>query len=361
MIEIHGKSLILTDIHFGRKNFNISTFENTMKFVENVVFEELVNIKNLFILGDFFDNRKVIDWRIFNLVLEKFFDVLKELDVNVYMILGNHDIYFKDSLDVNSVSFLEKLYPNVTLFSKETYISFNDKKLLFVPWLTEETKFSHSNVKNADMVLGHFEIRDFEILVGHKAKEGLDPEVFNDIPVLSGHYHIKSKDKKIQYLGVCEQMSWNDFNTIKGCHILNEDLSLDFIENCISKKFIKMNINSSDVEPITIFGVKDRSMKYENFSKFHEEYDITNFNIKVIVQDRSDIIKFNNLIVELDSFSVKYIIIDETPEMLEKINISENEISDDNIDLVSIFKTQLSEEELPMFLEIFNEASQEIL
>ena len=360
MIQVFGKSVVLTDIHFGRRKFSMDTFENTMKFYNQEIFTRLDGIKNLFILGDFFDNRVVIGWGVINRVVSEFFEPLKEKGVNVYMIIGNHDMQKKDTIEFHSLKMFDILYDNVTVFEQDTFVDFNGKKLLFVPWIVDESEYDFSSFRNADMVLGHFEIVNFEMIAGVKSEHGLDSKDFNGVPVLSGHYHVKSSNRNIHYLGVSEQMNWSDFNSHKGAHILNEDLSLDFVENLVSNRYVKIYINTKSEKPISVYGLTRRKLSFNSIEDVLKKHSLKQHTIKVYLQDVSDVVKYNNFKVQLDTNNIEYLLIDETPEMQAKMNLSEDELQDDKVDIISIFKNQLSEEDFQVFSGIYTEALQDI-
>lgn len=70
------------------------------------------------------------------------------------MILGNHDLYNKNTVDINSVNMFQDI-PNVEIISQPTEISINGNNSLLVPWLSDLTNYSESTF---DMMLGHFDI-----------------------------------------------------------------------------------------------------------------------------------------------------------------------------------------------------------
>lgn len=358
MIEIKGKSLILTDIHFSRKNFRFGYFQNTMLFYDELFdkYFKSKKIKNLFILGDLFDNRVIIDWRIFNAVNELFFQKLEDYGVNIFIILGNHDLYYKNSLEEHSLKYLPKMFKNITVFEKDTFIDFNDKKLLFVPWIIDNkiSKETLDSVKKSDLVLGHFELNGFEVIHGIKANNSLDIKVFKNKRILSGHYHIKN----LPYLGTSEQMNWGDFGDARGCHILNEDLSLDFIENKVSQKFIKVFINSKEEKPITISGFYKRDKKFKKFSEFYDDSKIFH-KYRIIVKDNSNVKVYNNAKVDIDSTKINYSTSYETEEILK--HLSTNKISGEKLDLHEMVKENIESDEVyTVFSELYQEATRMI-
>jgi hypothetical protein len=73
---------------------------------------------------------------------------------NVYMILGNHDLFNKNSTDVNSINIFRD-NANVHVIDSPTEVMINDKLALFVPWLSNLDGFEKEKY---NFMFGHFEI-----------------------------------------------------------------------------------------------------------------------------------------------------------------------------------------------------------
>lgn len=344
-----GKALIFTDLHFGRKQQSQEKINEILSYLSNEISNS--SIETVFFLGDTFDNRKIIDWYVFNRVIE-FFESFK--NINFYIIVGNHDIYYKNRIDENSVSFLGKVYPNINIIEKTTMINFNDKKLLFVPWLVsdeDENTPTKKQISECNMILGHFEFAGFDLTVGVKSSHGTDHKIYSKKPVLSGHFHVSSETGKIKYLGTCQQTNWTDFDTKKGYHILNEDLSLEFIENKTSERYIKIYLDSTKNE-IILNGYFE-TKKFNSPKDMLSCVDIKNHTIKVYVKDNRDKIFYNNFFITLNMNYIDYIIIDITPEMDELIHYNQEEKQEDLSELLLKF---IEEDSKKIFNEIYTEA-----
>jgi hypothetical protein len=85
----------------------------------------------------------------------------------------------------------------------------------------------------AEIVMGHFEIAGFEMDRGNIAHEGLDRKIFDRFDtVLSGHFHHKSTDGTITYLGNQYEITWADYGDTRGFHIFDTDKrDLTFVAN----------------------------------------------------------------------------------------------------------------------------------
>lgn len=357
MISLIGKSIIFTDTHIGRKNFSVEKTNKTLSYMQKTIDDN--NISNIFFLGDFFDNRKQISWDIFNIVVE-FFENNK--DKNIIFIVGNHDIFYKNRIDINSLKFLDKMFENITVLEKSTIVKFNDKNLLFIPWLVDEQDQNRPDeimIQSSDLILGHFEFINFALLPGVMSSHGDTPDVYKGKKILSGHYHVSSTKNNVHYLGTCEQMNWSDYNEIKGCNILNEDLSLDFIENLDTDLYLKIYFDSSkkDDTKICVTGTKE-SLYFDNVNTMlqHDVFKHKN-NIKIYVKDKSDKTSFTSFFITLDMNHIEYVVIDITPEMENLVN-NNHEVGDSKESLNDILLKMLDgdDESKRIFTEIYTEA-----
>jgi len=245
------KIALISDIHFGVKG-NSETYlkiiqDFFLKTLKEVI--EVRDIKDVRILGDLFDCRNHINVRTINVVLEIFDWYEKNMpDVAFKILLGNHDIYFKNRVDVNSVSMLAK-FNNVEIISEITEETINGKSVITYPWIVDEStteslfKSHCSGKKKWDLCLGHFEIRGFEMTRGNPDIAGVEQGQFKNYGrVFTGHYHLRNTNNQISYLGCPYELTWNDYQDEKGIHIYNVDSGeTEFIPNNDSPKHIRLS------------------------------------------------------------------------------------------------------------------------
>ena len=100
-------------------------------------------------------------------------------------------------------------------------------RMLFLPWICDdnyEDSIHAIDHSTADICFGHLEIKGFEMHKGHMNMHGLDKEQFKRFEkVMSGHFHKKSDDGLIYYLGTQYQIMWSDHNCPKGFHIFDTE------------------------------------------------------------------------------------------------------------------------------------------
>ena len=221
------KVAIITDTHYGARKGSKHIHDYFELFYKNVFFPSLEEhgIDTVIHMGDIFDSRKSIDLQSLEWSKRVIFEPLKKY--KVYAIVGNHDCYYKNTNFVNSPELLLKDYPNIKLYSKATEIKVDKLKVLMLPWICSENyqetmdKIGKSKSKVA---MGHLELNGFTATRGHKMENGMDVNVFDKFEkVFSGHFHTRSNNGKIFYLGNPYEMFWNDVNDTRGFHIFDTD------------------------------------------------------------------------------------------------------------------------------------------
>ena len=221
------KVAIITDTHFGARKGSDHLHNYFEMFYRDVFFPSLEKhqIDTVLHMGDIFDSRKAIDLKSLEWSKRVVFEPLKKY--KFISIIGNHDCYYKDTNYVNSPELLLKAYSNITLYSKATQITVGGLDILMLPWINSEN-FEESKKMIEDskckVAMGHLEINGFKATRGHMMETGMDTSVFDKFErVYSGHFHTRSNDGKIYYLGNPYEMFWNDVNDTRGFHIFDTD------------------------------------------------------------------------------------------------------------------------------------------
>ena len=236
------KIAIITDQHFGARNDSIHFLDFYEKFYKETFFPTLLkeDIKTILILGDTFDRRKYVNFFSLKRAKQMFFDPLYALDIQVHMLAGNHDTYFKNTNDVNSADLLLGEYDNINVIdSPQTiHLDYANTKadVCMMPWIcVENYENSMQELKNtsATICMGHFEIAGFAMHRGMPSEGGLDRKIFDKFELtFSGHYHHKSSSGDIHYLGNPYELTWQDHNDDRGFHLFDLDTkTLEFVKN----------------------------------------------------------------------------------------------------------------------------------
>lgn len=232
------KLAILGDTHFGCRGDSQDFHNFFEKFYLNTFFPYLKenNIDTVFQLGDLFDRRKYINFNSLYRCRQYFFDLVSEHNLDFYTLLGNHDISYKNTLKVNSSELLLNEYNNITVYSDYAQVEFDGLKVDVIPWLCKENEkqlFEKMKSSDSQFCFGHFDIDGFEMYRGNVCLGGIPKEKFQKYDtVLTGHFHHRSTNGNITYVGTPCEMMWSDYNDVKGFHILDtETREMEFIEN----------------------------------------------------------------------------------------------------------------------------------
>jgi len=223
------KVAIITDQHFGARKGADYLHKYFKKFYEDVFFPtiESQGITTVIDMGDTFDNRRNIDLASLEWSKKVYFDRLKSMKIKLHSIVGNHTAYYKDTNEVNTIDLLLKEYNNIITYSSTTEVKFDKLKVLFVPWINSENYNDTLNLikkSKCKVAMGHLELNGFTATPGHTMEHGMDSKPFDKFEkVYSGHYHQRSDNGKVFYLGNPYEMFWNDVNQTRGFHIFDTD------------------------------------------------------------------------------------------------------------------------------------------
>lgn len=232
------KIAFLNDTHFGVRNDSPFFLDHILSFLENkfIPYIKENKIDTVIHLGDFFDRRKYVNFSTLSSVRKRFIEVFETLGIKMYVVLGNHDTYYRNTNNINSIQELFHGNETFILVDNPMDIEFDNLCISLIPWITKENHDSSVDyIRNSScrVMCGHFEISGFQVMSGVKHTHGLSVSDFNKFEmVLSGHFHLKQSSGNIFYLGSQYQMNFGDVNSKKGFHVLDtETMNLDFIQN----------------------------------------------------------------------------------------------------------------------------------
>jgi len=232
------KLALITDTHFGiRKGSQI--FHNYFADFYNGTFFQYLDdhsIDTVVHLGDCFDVRKGIDYWSLDWAKRNFFDPLRDRNIQLHLIVGNHDIFYKESLSINAPGLNLQEYDNITVYQDPGTHTISGCPIFMVPWICEGNAESFSEeiaYSEAKVCMGHLELAGFYANKDYKCQHGTNAKIFSEFDrVFSGHFHKKSTSGNITYLGNPYQLYWNDEGDIRGFHIFDtETFDIEFVEN----------------------------------------------------------------------------------------------------------------------------------
>jgi len=291
--------LFFTDIHIGLRSDSLIRLDVCRKVVDQII--ETIkerDIKHVFFLGDLFHSRVSLNVNTINTALELIKSISKH--AHLYMIIGNHDIHYKNSSDIHSIRLFED-QKNITVIDEPTELMINDKKMLLVPWMADLSKYEKESV---DYLAGHFDISS-KYLIASYIEDHLNKKDVNEIDsskvlnelinheifvpgsgisneassddineiiasknksasayigsfidickkggtVLAGHIHtrkeFKHKNRKFIFIGSPQQQNFGDRDGIHGYYVHSiEGNKFEFIETVNIPKHLELNISS---------------------------------------------------------------------------------------------------------------------
>lgn len=233
------KIAIITDTHSGIRNDNIHFIENFKTSLDTVFFPYLKehNIKRVIHLGDIVDRRKYCNIYTAHRLRSDFLDPMQAMGIEWDLIPGNHDVYYKNTNGINFISeFIEKKYSNCTFHYNPTEIMIDGEPILMMPWINDENKDEvYQKIKDtkAQVAFGHLETIGFEMIRGQICDHGTDRSLFDKFDVVgSGHFHHRSSDGTVYYLGAFGEYNWSDYNDPRGFSVFDtKTRQFDFIQN----------------------------------------------------------------------------------------------------------------------------------
>ena len=293
-------------------------------------------------MGDAFDNRKNIDFWALNWARKNVYDNFKKLGVKVYQLVGNHDVYYKNTNEINSIESLLEDYDNIVPISSPDSYKIGKSNFFMIPWICpenyDETKSKISKTKSK-VAFGHLEVNGFSAHKGYVMENGMDKSFFDRFEaVYSGHFHTPSNDGKIFYLGNPYQIYWNDVNDRRGFHIFDtETLETEFVENTYT---IFEKVYYNDTNP-TLF----------NTTKFKDKF------VKVIVRKKTNQLQFEKFldkIIKTGAIDVK---------IVENFGIDDEEVDfskDEGEDTLTILNKYIEDSDFELSKEIVKNLMKEV-
>lgn len=300
------KVAIIGDTHFGARADSVEVLDYFNEFYENIFFPEIDKrgITRIIHLGDLVDRRKYINFNTANRLFSDFINKILKRNITLDIIVGNHDTFFKNSNEVNAPKILlSSLFENTRVFEFDKNIRIFDRpkevnidgiNVLYLPWIApdiyEESMKAIKKCKT-DLCFGHLEINGFEMYKMQICDGGLKPELFNKFDkVFSGHFHHKSSEGNIHFLGAPYEMIWSDHEDERGFHIFDfSDRSLEFIKNPYSM-FRKIQYDDEKQSEWNIIGP---SLEY-----------LKNCFVKVIITSKTKPSLFEDFIKKIENVGV---------------------------------------------------------
>ena len=337
------KVAIITDTHYGARKGSKLFHDYFEKFYNDVFFPTIdkEGIDTVIHMGDAFDSRKGIEFKSLKWAKRVVFIPLKERGIKMHLMVGNHDAYYKNTNEINAVDLLLKEYDNVEVYSSPTEVSVGDLPILFLPWINEQNEKETNNIikkTKCPVAMGHLELNGFVATPGHIMEHGHDARAFDKFrKVFSGHYHSRSDNGTVYYLGNPYEMFWNDVESPRGFTIFDtESLEHQSINNP-HRLFYKIFYEDTD---------------HQTFNTSEYENKI----VKVIVRKKTDTKKFEKFIDKLYTSGVADL------KIVENFQLDESEEfeAEESEDTMSILSRYIDESETELNKTVIQSLIKEI-
>ena len=276
--EIHRSDIdniiLLSDVHLGVRNASIEWIENIkdyfnrffIPYIKTIVDKEADGYKAVLVIaGDFFDHRQCIDINVMNVGA----DIMQQVSsiIETFMVIGNHDIYKKEDIDVNSLR-LFQYFSNITVIDKLSVLHVkNDVRFALIPWIgfhDKETEVLKNLKTSTDYAIMHADISGMVYDNGRAILNGADTKVYGK-KIYSGHIHKRQESKNVTYIGSPYQLRRSDIGNVKGVYTLNitdtGKVEETFTKNNVSPIFKKVRFDDLVDRPFE----EIRSIIYNNY------------------------------------------------------------------------------------------------
>lgn len=251
MSNLFKKAAVFTDIHFGKKSDSQAHNKDCLEFIDwfcSKAKEE--NADKVIFMGDWHDNRSRLRsdtlW-----YSTQALSKLISLGLPIFFIIGNHDIFFKNSRDIHSFPFFKHLQENNNIILVDEILETGN--VMLCPWLIGD-EFVIPPDSDAKYIFGHFE---FPLFLANEMYEmpdrgGIHINHFhkNHNWIFSGHFHkrqtkINEHGVPITYIGNAFPHDFNDVgDTDRGMMILEWDKEPVYYNWPNAPKYVRTKIST---------------------------------------------------------------------------------------------------------------------
>lgn len=308
---------ILNDTHCGIRNSSEIFLDNAEKFYKEIFFPYCKenNIKQIVHLGDYYDHRKFVNFKALHRNRKHFLEPLRENGMSMDIILGNHDVYHKNTNELNSLKELLGHFMNeVNLVLEPKVMEYGSLRMGLLPWITRDNHDQSMNfIKGckADFLGSHLELNGFDLMRGVKNTHGMDHKIFSRFEkVLSGHFHTKSEKDNIFYLGSQMEFFWSDAQDPKYFHVLDTE----------TREMIAIRNPHVLFEKIVY---DDSVTDYNNYSVDYLDHKF----VKIVVSNKSDLFTFDRFVDRIQNRSIYELKIAENFSEFIGENVEDEEVS----------------------------------
>ena len=339
---------ILNDTHAGVKNGSDVFLDYSAKFYDKIFFPYLLEngIKRILHLGDYFEHRKYVNYKVLKHNYKCFISKLYEYDIQMDIIPGNHDVYYKNTNELNSIQTILAQYSDrIHIYMDPTIVNYDGLDVALLPWMCKDNEdkcIQFINTAAAPILMGHLELGGFQYMAGANIKShGMDKKMFNRYEaVYTGHYHTKSTQDNITYLGTQYELTWSDAGDPKHFHILNT--------------------GTRDIIPVRNTNVLFQKIFYDGDNEVVITKDqIENTYIKVIVTNKKDLYAFDKFMEKVYDYNPHEVRIIENFDEYSGDSVEDDDVKVD--DTPTLLNSYIDATETNLNSDILKKMMQELL
>jgi len=224
------KIMCIGDLHFGERGDSEKFNNQILEFIQWSIDKAKENgCTHVIQLGDWFHHRNKVQVQTLNYGIKgaKMLGDAFGRD-NVFVLSGNHDLFYLDRLDVSSIA---SIAPYVTVVDTPmTPIA----GCLLTPWIATQELWEH--VVEAGQwnkyLFAHLELNGFMVNEKYEMEHGYSHRELKDYDVvITGHYHSLQTKDNILYTGTPYPITMNECNEDHGVVFLDtEEDTLSFVK-----------------------------------------------------------------------------------------------------------------------------------
>jgi predicted phosphodiesterase len=346
------KVAILNDTHCGVRNSSDIFLKYQERFYIEIFFPYLKehNITNILHLGDYYEHRKFVNFKALNANRKHFLEPMRDMGITMDIIPGNHDVFYKNTNELCSLKELLGYFTsNVNIIMEPKVIDYDGLGVAVIPWINnanyqEYVDFAMSC--KAPILGAHLELKGFDLMAGMPNPHGMSADIFSRFEtVVSGHFHTRSSQGNVTYLGSQMEFTWADVDDPKYFHVLDTE----------TREFTPVR------NPITMF----KKVIYDDTKTDYNTVDVSEYAqkfIKLIVINKNDLYMFDKFVDRLQSIETYELKIAESFDEYIGENVDDDAISlEDTTELLDSYveavDTELDKEHIKVELrKLYTEA-----
>ena len=283
------KGAVFTDIHWGKKANSVTHNQDCTNYVDwfckKVRSDPSINY--IAFLGDWNENRSALN---IATLKASYYGAkkLNELGLPIYFVVGNHDLYYRNSREIHSVVPFNE-FSNFVVIDELTRVG----DVLFCPYLFHDEYPMLKKHLDVPIWMGHFEFRGF-VVTGYSITMPTGPDANDYVGpkyIISGHFHKRQAHNQVVYIGNTFPMDFGDAGDgERGMMIydhVNDEMIFENWDDC--PRYIKTTLSeiletSTNKEKILVPNARvkcivDIPITFEESTYLHQKF-LDNYNLR---------------------------------------------------------------------------------